>query len=188
MATVDPGHIWHVTELKRIATGGSLLSPLIFRPDDTWWVRADDGFGVYTQQAADQPGTACSVAFAFRTGELWAIDALLLPEYVSQGEKVIPNVEVYFKDKLVSFSKFLTELGISSPYKWIGGVEDLKNRYPYAPLGNPAWLFRQQNPCLREVITMSGTYIPGASPQTSLAPFFNELFDACGVEWPGFRT
>jgi len=70
MPTVDPGRTWPVTELKRIATGQSMLTPLDDRLGNLWWVRSEDGFGVYTPHIADHPGTACSVVFVFRTGEL----------------------------------------------------------------------------------------------------------------------
>jgi len=67
-------------------------------------------------------------------------------------------------------------------------MEDLKNRRLYAPLGSAAWLFRDQNLYLQDVLSTHGLYTTGNPPQESLAPFFNELFDACGVEWPGFRA
>jgi hypothetical protein len=67
-------------------------------------------------------------------------------------------------------------------------MEDPKNRCPYAPVGTRAWLFRQQNLCLQNAVTSNGQYSPGDRPQDTLAPFLTELFDACGVEWPGFKT
>jgi hypothetical protein len=119
---------------------------------------------------------------------VWAVDALLLSQMVHEGQKFIPDVEEFLKHKLISYGKFLYELGVPTPYKWVAGMEDLKNRCPYAPIGSVAWLFRRQNLCLRDVLITDGLYSPGDPPEDSLAPFFTELFDACGEEWPGFKT
>jgi hypothetical protein len=99
MPTLEPGRVWPLTELKRLATSQSvMLTPLVWPTGDLWWVRSDDGFGVYT--TVDRRETACSVVFAFKTGEVWAVDALLLSQMVHEGQKFIPDVEAFLRSHL----------------------------------------------------------------------------------------
>src|SRR5262249_17909599 len=96
MPELNPGLTWSVAELKKIATGAAMLSPLE-RWGAQWLVRGDDGFGVYATRLAEKSNEACSVVFAFKTGEMWATDALLLSGMVHNGQKYIPNVEESLK-------------------------------------------------------------------------------------------
>jgi hypothetical protein len=185
MPEPDPGRTWSVNDLKKIGTGvPTMLTPLHSPSSTLWWVRNDDGFGVYTTRLAKQSDEACSVVFAFKTGEVWAIDALLLSGMVHNGQKFIPNVEKSFNDKLISYSKFLTALGAFPPFKWIAGMEDLRNRNLYNAGGS---LLGAQRLCLRDVLVSDGLYSLDEQPQESPRPFFTELFDACGAEWPEFQ-
>lgn len=187
MPELDPVRTWSVADLKKIATGTSMLTPLDPRCSALWWVRNDDGFGVYATRLAEKSDEACSVVFAFKTGEVWAIDALLLSAMVHDGHKFIPDIEEFLKNKLISYTKFLTEIGTSPPYKWVAGMEDLKNRALYTRGGAGSWPLRAQGLCLRDILVAEGLYSPAEQPQRSLMPFFTELFDACGSEWPEFH-
>ena len=92
MPELDPGRTWSVTDLKKIATGAAMLTPLDPRHSALRWVRSDDGFGVYATRLNEKSDEACSVVFAFKTGEVWAIDALLLSAMVHDGQKFIPDL------------------------------------------------------------------------------------------------
>jgi hypothetical protein len=187
MPELDPGRTWSVTDLKKIATGAAMLTPLDPRHNALWWVRSDDGFGVYATRLNEKSDEACSVVFAFKTGEVWAIDALLLSAMVHDGQKFIPDIEEFLKNKLISYTKFLAEIGTSPPYKWMVGMEDLKNRALYTRGSAGWWPLGAQGLCLRDILVADGLYSPAEQPQKSLMPFFTELFDACGAERPEFH-
>jgi hypothetical protein len=187
MPELDPGRTWSVADLKKIATGAAMLTPLDPRHSALWWVRSDDGFGVYATRLNEKSDEACSVVFAFKTGEVWAIDALLLSAMVHDGQKFIPDIEELLKNKLISYTKFLAEIGTSSPYKWMVGMEDLKNRALYTRGSAGWWPLGAQERCLRDILVADGLHSPAEQPQKSLMPFFTELFDACGAEWPEFH-
>jgi len=106
-----------------------------------------------------------------------------LSAMVHDGQKFIPDIEGLLKNKLISYTRFLEELGISPPYRWIVGMEDLKNRNLYLR----GWSPSAQLLCLRDVLVADGLYSPDEQPKKSLMPFFKELFDACGAEWPEFQ-
>ncbi len=88
--TIDPGRSWTVAEIRSIAHS-SLLLPLDTPVGDLWRVRNDDGCGMYYPGTPDHPETASSVAFLFRSGEIWAVNSFLLAGCVYQGERFIPN-------------------------------------------------------------------------------------------------
>ena len=164
-----------------------MLTPLDPRYSPLWCVRSDDGFGVFATRLAEKSDEACSVVFAFKTGEVWAIDALLLSARVHEGQKFIPDIEEFLKNKPISYTKFLAEIGTSPPYKWVVGMEDLKNRALYTRGSAGWWSLGAQELCLRDILVAEGLYSPAEQPQKSLMQFFTELFDACGVESPEFQ-
>jgi hypothetical protein len=189
MPAKDPERTWLVSELKQLATANdTMLLPFNNR---IWkgfgWVRGQDGFGIYGLSGV--PGEKVeAIAFAFTTGEIWSIDSNLLDNMVHNGEKFIPDVENYFSSALDQYSNFLLKLGCKPPFRWIAGMEDLKNRdlYTHASL---EWFRPKRNrKCLQEIMVAEGLHSPGDNARSSLKPFFTKLFDACGAEWSELKS
>jgi hypothetical protein len=121
-------------------------------------IRNDDGCGFYYPVTRDHPEMASSVAFVFKTGEIWAANSYLLTACIYQGERFIPNAEKFLVDSLESYGKCLSMLGMSPPYKWIAGMEDLENRSPYITAYSRAWFTRNQHLCVKDMIVEDGNY------------------------------
>jgi hypothetical protein len=83
---------------------------------------------------------------------------------------------------LAAYANFLVKLGITPPFRWIAGMENLKNRLLYIPV--PPGRMRFPGPhgqCGEDVISESGLYSPGDPAGPALKPFFEKLYNACGV-------
>lgn len=179
MPTVNPGHTWKVTELKKIATSDArLLLPLgwsIFAGQN--YIRAEDGFGftsVWTEEAVTP-----AVAFAFDTGEIWTVNALALAD-----RDVIPYVEPWFAERFSRFIRLLqTGLNIPPPYQWIAGLEGTKGRTLEAvPPANRALMFPTLGGCVSESIAATGIFDGNSPVHLALNAFFELIYDRCGVE------
>jgi hypothetical protein len=181
MPELDPGKQWLGTDLKSLATTSShFLIPLGSEPfhgSDTGFVFSNDGFGIYVHR---QP-TPC-VAFVFRTGEVWGIDAHHLVAY-----NVIPFIEPFFINAFENYTKFVREqLGVSGPYHWIAGIEGVKGRPIDIPRHDRSQLTTEgsRGSCLSDIIVIKGTHGEGANPRASLRTFFVEVYDRCAVQRP----
>jgi hypothetical protein len=180
MPEFDRGRRWLGTALSRLASPGSPrpFGSEGFRRHDTEYLISDDGFGVYVQA---QP--TLSLAYVFKTGEMWGIDA-----YHLAGYRAIPFVEAYFIAAFANYAAFLQgKLLISPPYRWIAGVEGVQGRPIEIPRPVPDQLVIVDPPrgaCRADRVVKEGTYAEGAEPRASLRPFFEELYDSCDVERP----
>jgi len=83
-----------------------------------------------------------------------------------------------FAESLNRCAAFLETLGIPAPYKWVTGIEGFKDRYLYIPNRND----RTWGPCMTELIELEGTYKKGDNSTELLRPFFENVFDQCGVQ------
>lgn len=181
MPRFNPGRRWKVTELKKIATQDArALLPLgwsTFAGQN--YIRAEDGFGFTSLWKEDSVTPA--VAFAFDTGEIWTVNAFALA-----APEVIPYVEPSFAESFSRFIKFLqVGLNISPPYQWIAGLEGTKGRglEVVAP-ANHAAMFSPMGMCLSESIVATGTFDGNSEIHLALQPFFETIYDRCGVERP----
>ncbi len=185
MPTIDPGKRWSLGQIKKAATfGGALLTPMNDGGGNFGFVRAEDGFGVHlvTRNAT------CSVVFAFDTGELWTIDTFPVATIRQHPKAAIPLDEIAFTKKLEEFSTFLERLGIARPHRWIAGIDGLKGLglwLPPPPKGHSAFPSPRGN-CVVNCVSESGLYMPRASSRESLRPFFEAIYDKCGLERPAF--
>ncbi len=179
----DPGRTWTVGDLQR-----AMQSPMI-QPLSPGWtgydaVRSVDGYGICAFYR-DQRDQIRALAFAFTTGEVWSIDTYWLEAYSDdKGQPTVPSHEEHsFRVALVAYSKLLERLGIEGPFKWIAGMENLKGRFLYVPVPQGHMRFRSgpDGKCLEDMISASGQYSPGDAPGPALKPFFEKLYNACGV-------
>lgn len=184
MPTVDPGRKWAVHELKEQALRGNFnLSPFLWHT--LHYVRAADGFGTYAPTVQEPVEIeAASVAFAFETGEVWAIDTTLLAYTPNQ----IPNLEQPFIERLVAYSQFLSGLGLTPPYRWIGGLTGIMDRHLEIPTtpGHMQIVGWRGPQCLSDEIEAEGIYDGQQTPANSLHPLFKAIYDKCGVARPTF--
>ncbi len=143
-------------------------------------IRAADGVGYYNfmskHEFEEDLEFADSVAMVFKSGEIWSIDTVLLQQ--ASTANVINIDERRLAVMLRRYSNFLIKLGIKPPFHWIAGVEGVKNRVLY----NDEFNWMPSSPCLQSVIEIEGEYSPSESAGEALRPFFNAIYDACGVE------
>ncbi|MGH2509825.1 MAG: hypothetical protein ACRDHZ_20795, partial [Ktedonobacteraceae bacterium] len=150
-----------------ITAGGQSLS-----------VRSSDGFGLYMPWS---DSLAVSTIFVFTDGEIWAVDTLslgTLQEFISLDERM-------FAASLDQCAKFLADLNIPGPYRWIAGFEGVNGRY----LPRPNDRFnRKSGPCASDVIEEKGTFNFGESASAALESFFEKIFDQCGLARPNTQS
>jgi hypothetical protein len=129
-----------------------------------------------------------SVAFVFQTGEVWAVDTLLLA--AAPDDLVVVDMEKLFNQRLQEYGRFLTRLGLQPPYYWIAGITGVKNRrLRYPPPGQMWWDPSRSGPqCLSETVEKNAEYDGEQAPNSALQPFFRAIFDACGVPRPDYLS
>ena len=186
MPSVEPERLWYVTELEAATSpqrGGKLLLPLTHRHSSYDFIRAEDGFGCYGIQK-DEALTSATT-FVFTTGEVWGIDSAVLDLGDMHERRVIPNVADVFSSALTEYSEFLSRLGVTGPFKWIAGMENLKGRsLAIIPPPQGALTFPIQGSCVTDVVAAEGIHANGDPPLSSLHPFFALLYDRCGIRLP----
>jgi hypothetical protein len=189
MPTFDPGKRWKFIELKKAATNGFHLMPMASGVGSFDYIRAEDGFGVYATIHGSQGSTRWAV-FAFDTGEVWAADSYVVGATASDalghsnGKRgTIPLDEPSFATALQNYSTFLKRLGVEGPYRWIAGIDGIKSRglwFGRSLFGNP------RGERVVESVSASGTHAVGNSEVLSLKPFFEAIYDKCGLERPPY--
>lgn len=186
MPTAATGRMWSRSELKRLLlTGGIRLLPLgsSYGPS---FMRAADGVGTYQSLGRGEP-VAESVAFAFETGEVWAIDAWLLGHAAarSYGEQPgIPFIGPIFIGALEAYADVLSKLALSRPFQWMAGLEGVKGfglYWPTAP-GRNHWRYSPQGSMDTNAFSAQGTFEPGETAVQALEPFFAAVFEHCGLQ------
>lgn len=181
MPVNPPNKQWLPRQIKAVAlrSGTVGLLPLVNRSSLSW-VRADDGWGVFS--VSDQQGFTESMVFVFQTGEVWSVDTSLLARY---GDKM-PFIEREFADGLGMYARFLNALEVPPPYQWIAGLTGVKGRQLVGVPGDP-WgtRFGHRGPlCLSETIQAEGIYTSGQSAVDALLPFYELIFEKCGEVRP----
>jgi hypothetical protein len=166
---------------QRVISDGKLwLSPLNW--GDIGFIRADDGFGVYARFREEDAETN-SVAFVFETGEIWAIDT---------GALSIASQIVYFGDVqnamcsvLPHYTRFLHNLGIEPPFRWIAGLDGIKSRQlDVQPPGEG--ISHLGEAFLKDRIVGNGFYDGAQEPHLALGPLFREMFKKSSMEYPRY--
>ena len=151
-----------------------------FASAETSHVLSEDGFGIFMHGTPSQQSPC--IAFVFKTGEVWGIDA-----YHLGMDTVIPLIEPYFINALENYAAVLREqLGVPPPYQWIAGIEGVKGRAIEVPRHAPGQLLieGEQGACMSDAVVIKGTHGEGGNSQMSLRSFFVEVYDSCNVRRP----
>ncbi len=179
-------------ELKRVATqAGFPLVQLMDGYSSLGFVRGVDGFGVYP--VMNDRSITPSVSYILNTGEIWAVDAYLLniirQQQQAGNHKIgVPYFEDRFKYVIHSFAALLIRLEFSRPFRWIAGVEGIKDAglfFP-APTGHYFAIPIPQGRSLEDRIYDAGTLTELDTPASALRPFFQKMFDTFAVPRPEY--
>ncbi len=134
MPPVDPGKRWTSYDLKTVVGHGLTLQPLLWGSvsgyGGLYRIRAEDGVGCCSLLSRDAQETS-SVAFAFETGEVWAIDTSLLGSYPS--DLLVIEIEKLCAQRFREYASFLASLRSQPPYRWIAGLIGVRNRQLQSP-------------------------------------------------------
>lgn len=188
MPSANPQREWPTRELRRVALEKSHLLPLIHPAGGYSYLRASDGEGMYRANG-DKPDAkkmeVQSVAFAFKTGEVWSIETALLTWNLEN--LYVTDMEKAFTVSLGNYGLFLKELGIEGPFHWKAGLVGVKGRHlGYPPPPNHHWLRDKGPVCATDIIEAEGQLEDGQNPATALLPFFEKIFEECGKERPDY--
>ncbi len=169
-------------ELKNAAERGFVLRPLI--DNDIEYVIAEDGFGVCDLVDHSQGHVTSAVAFAFFTGEVWSIDTYLLNlgdyKMIYFGE-IADRLITRFRD----YTRFLGNLGIKPPFRWIAGLEGIARMTLSIPVQNQTGYHAFGGPiCMSNTIADGGLYDGIEDAANALGPFFDKIFKKCGSQRP----
>lgn len=176
MPTRNPGRTWPAHELCEKARHSLQLQPFSWAA--LHGIRANDGFGQYSMSPTSK-GITTSVAFAFETGEIWSIDTLFV-----QLEGTLLSLENDFVKKLQEYAAYLSNLGIEPPYRWICGLSGVKNFHARVPVPQGSYRLGRDPQCLADEIVKEGRYHGEEAPVTALLPFFELIFEKCGLPRP----
>jgi len=189
MPVNNPMKEWSTRELKEVMKKFMPMT-LIRGAGGYGYLRSSDGEGIYrsTSREAMQETTIStdSVAFVFKTGEVWSVEVSLL-NYKSEW---IPaeSLEKIFVKGVEMYSKFLSELGVKPPYNWKVGIIGAKGRkLGYTPPPGQMWMDSKTGPiCVADLIEAEGQIEAEQPATTALLPFFKKIFDECGRERPDY--
>jgi hypothetical protein len=187
----DTGKRWTSYDLKTVLGHGLALQPFLWGSvtgyGGLYRLRAEDGIGTCELLSQDARETG-SVAFAFQTGEIWAIDTWLLA--AAPADLVIVDIERIFTQRLQEYAAFLMSLGLQPPYRWIAGLTGIKDRrLQRPPPQGQMWIPGSPGAqCLSETVQKEGEYDSQQAPSSPLIPFFKAIFDACGVPRPDYPS
>jgi hypothetical protein len=180
MPPFDQGKKLKIPDLGKALNQGINLPTLIGPANGTSRFRADDGVGICVL-FPDEVETK-SAAFAFKTGEVWAIDTWLLR--AEQTVLLDVEIEKSFTEQLPRYGRFLTLLGLNPPYRWIAGLTGVQNRHLQFPRARYAIPGMPGPICASEHVISEGSYDGKQSPMSTLLPFFKDIYEACGIERP----
>ena len=176
MPTTDPGRTWLVQDLRERALKLAVV-PLIPSGGDVGFLRSQDGCGYYriTGGEATLTGgkTTHAISYVFSTGEVWIINAWL----AQTGPFFELNENGYIKT-VEACATFLENLGVQAPYRWIVGIEGVKDRQ----LRIPNRYDRAWGPCMADRAEHEGLYKKGDDIAELLRAFFEGVFDQCGLQ------
>ncbi len=184
----NPGVRLRSADLKKIIRGErGQFTTLISRSGGYDYVRAEDGMGLYYASGKEideqkQSVQVPAVAFIFETGEIWSIDTA----WLQYSENIIPFIEEHYKSSLTIYANLLRNIEMEGPYKWIAGISGVKGRKIAMPPPPPGKTYFENvgKECVTDTIQAQGQYDIGQEPGKVLQPFFEEIFDRCGMERP----
>lgn len=183
MPTFDPGKPWSSAKLKAAINSGINLPTLIGPANGMYTIRAEDGLGTCIIQTAQEHQTD-HVTFAFETGEIWAISTY--PLRTHPADLFVGEIEKLLIEQLPRYGRFLQILEIRPPYRWIAGVCGVRGRELQYPLPQNTMRIPGfgSHKCASDNIRKDGSYDMDQSPLSALLPFFEEIYNKCGMSRP----
>jgi hypothetical protein len=183
MPKYDPGKKWALSDVQKLAkTPGHIVETLNTRWAGYGSFRNSDAYGVYPAMSSfDKPILAALMLF--NTGEVWSVDAYHI-EAAGRGDTpTVPLQESDWMSSLNAYASFLQALGVEGPYRWIAGMEGIKGRSVFLPHGKGYSSFYDgpRGQCFEDFVIEDGEFNVGEAPAEALLPFFNRLYEACGV-------
>jgi hypothetical protein len=155
-------------------------------------LRAADGEGYYRTGSVtgNQPASSTtiktdSVAFAFRSGEIWSIETALLA--YAKDKIYYTDLEKVFTESVQNYREFLKQLGIDPPLRWKAGLIGVRGRHlGYQP--QPGYAWSGPGPiCATDLIEAEGLIESNEqNTTTALLPFFGKIFEECGIVRPDY--
>lgn len=190
MPIENPGKLWPIHEIKELALKQtSNILPLVHGGSGYNFLKAEDGIGMYRPEGDESKKAETDnlftngVAFAFETGEIWSVDTSLLsyaPTRLYQGD-----IENSFSSSLKNYVDFLGYLGLEAPFTWVAGMSGLRAReLGYAAPPGHSFLSNRGPKCLTDIIEVEGLYDGTSTPTAALMPFFERIFEKCGLKRP----
>jgi hypothetical protein len=189
----DPGKAWTAPEMMALAMRGSAhLLPLLSPSGGYSYLRASDGIGMYraggNDRSASQEGQLVieGVAFAFRSGEIWSVETALLQGDFTGNIIAETKIEEVLSRSAANYLLYLQGLGVPGPFHWQAGLWGTKGRrLAYEPA--PGYVRMGPGPvCVADQIEAEGEFVNDQSASFSLLPFFQKIFEECGMERPDY--
>jgi len=187
---VKPQREWSTKELKEIAQLSQAPLMPLFRPSGGYgYVRASDGEGMYLSRGRtvkeENDIDTESLAFAFKTGEIWSIDTRFLKN--TSKRLYMMEIEEAFARGLQQYAFFLKALNINEPYRWAAGLFEVKGRQiAYPPPPGHQWLRDGGPACVSDIIEAEGEVKLEEGSITTLLPLFKKIFAECGLDRPDY--
>lgn len=163
-----------VSQRFKIAQLQKIVMALVYAPlyqphSNTLLLRGAEGAGLCTPL---DPEPSPALVYVFTDGEIWALDTYpfkALPKIISLDEQRL-------SETMKVFAKFLEDtLQVPSPYRWVIGLEGVKGR------SLPGQNYGVRGPCTTDLIELEGVFKTGDDPAQLLEPFFEQVFEQCGV-------
>jgi hypothetical protein len=162
------------------------LSPMVGRASG--WSYGRNRYGAYAYVEVD--GKTTNLTQLFKSGELWGIDSVsieknLLMQYAKVNFGFFPSVafEKTFVKTLNNYLKFAKEtLRLPPPLKFIAGATNVlgyKMGTEKFAMGTFPGNVVEQNIIFQAIIDAYSI-----EPHTILRPFFNQVWEECGLERP----
>lgn len=170
---------WKVSDLQKAAMGKAGDRHFrLFGWEATGSInsfRASDGFGMYP--ITDPHNVAGNCSFIFRSGEIWGIDQDQ-PNFREDLLYFDPGV---WERALENYRKTLIDLGVKGNFRWITGMEGTLDR---AFEDRSVHTRVRHKICVSPQIICEGPLGRSQPISDALVPFYEEVFDACGLTYP----
>jgi hypothetical protein len=174
----DPGRTWTCAALKAAMRRGGRVLPIFGDARGTGELRAEDGFGIYAMTPG--PTESSGVVFAFRTGEVWAVDTYVQDALAEQRpNRAIRTLAPQLVAAFEAYGELMVRLGVAGPWRWEIGMDGLLGRSMALEEETMAGLLRGES-VVNTVVT-EGEWDGAASPEEAIQPFFDDLLKACST-------
>jgi len=196
MPSADPGKTWTCAALRAAMRRGAKsppkspakspqeggVLPIFADARGAGELRAEDGFGIYAAAPGDVVGGIVSsgVVFAFRTGEVWAVDTYVQDALAEQQpNRAIRTLEPQLVAAFEAYGDLLARLGAPAPYRWEIGMDGLLGRSMSLDDAAFAGLLRGES-VVNTVVT-EGEWDGVQPAEDAIRPFFDDLLKACST-------